>query len=671
MKAIAQAATAQRANPKFSSLNAVAAADIKSTGANILPSAKDLTNARDGSFNAVYRHTILSRLIASFNQTGSKAGFTYIDLRAGAYKYDISTSFNRQWGINPVYDYGRAHAVARIKDPRMHIGHPFLTYMRRVREVNYTDEQATSIDLFNTSGRIASGLELPKLAPGFKYYPGNFAIIRPLMRDQDRAILVDANAENIANLKAHVGDDSRIRLYHGDVLNPESEGWDIAASVIRPLTAHALVHIDLGDHINVATLDSDVQGVVEKVLSHAVQRFPHATFYISYPIFGRAYQDQLLTACMKTGVRNILQSTFHIQQAAPFDNADRVFDWDAWGEGAIILKPPPNFEKDLNDVTEALHDAIDTFGPSVHTPLEKAAIENRQFPPAPIQLYARNLVDQSIDPDHGWKVRPEVSSMTPTEGDHISLVHAFKWEYFVPSYQIPRSRRFLLQARKLANLEKDMWKFNPGFRDVLDKKLITSDVKLSAAAKKLHHQQVEELNLRHPGTIPPALLGDPDFAPDQTFKNDMKLRPCKDMQLTGRCSAGDKCAFSHSPSVLYGNNALVAQVSRAKVQDISSNERQLGLAPQARTNSQVGEMFVHHQSDMEYQSIRAQNRFRVFSFLQEFHNKRGTPNQLFPDSKTEQANKASFQPHTLISHRKRISRERARNIALTLKQQQQ
>lgn len=144
-------------------------------------------NSFRGGWVDTFRSTVLTQLLANINQQGSSAGWTYIDYAAGPDKWDISQSVRRQWGINPVFDYGRAMSVLRHKDERVFMGHPFLGLMRRVREVNS--------DVVHNNRTLGDKTTVSKLVPGFKYFPSTAALLKPIMREQDRAILCEKDPE--------------------------------------------------------------------------------------------------------------------------------------------------------------------------------------------------------------------------------------------------------------------------------------------------------------------------------------------------------------------------------------------------------------------------------------------------------------------------------------------
>ena len=77
------------------------------------------------------------------------------------------------------------------------MGHPFLGLMRRVREVN-SDHETTG------DSSIVS-----KLVPGFRYFPSTAALLKPVMREQDRAILCEKDPEYFHRLASYVGRDHR------------------------------------------------------------------------------------------------------------------------------------------------------------------------------------------------------------------------------------------------------------------------------------------------------------------------------------------------------------------------------------------------------------------------------------------------------------------------------
>jgi hypothetical protein len=170
-----------------------------------------------------------------------------------------------------------------------------------------------------------------------------------------------------------------------------------------------------------------VQRTLERVIEGNVKRFPHATFLITYPIYGRGYQDDLLNSAIKTGVRHILQGHFYVQRGAPYDHANRCYDFEPWGVGAIVIRPPPGFDRTLRDIVNTLQEVTALYGPSIHTAEEADALASRTFPPVDAQAASTFFVDKSLDTTSGWKPRPAVSWMTQQVDEHIKHLHSWKW----------------------------------------------------------------------------------------------------------------------------------------------------------------------------------------------------------------------------------------------------
>jgi 23S rRNA A2030 N6-methylase RlmJ len=262
-------------------------------------------------------------------------------VRSGGVRYDISGSTRRQIGVDCVYKYGKRQAQLAIENVQQYEPHAFIPLMRRLREMNSPDGQ------------------LPRLKSAFQYYPGAVGLIRPVMRAADRVILCEEETENQQQLEQYIKNDRRFQLHERSFtqtdFNPE-----FVPTISKPLTAHALVNLSI-EASGMTQLDQYAQIVGKQIIQQAVRQCPHATYMVSYPIFGRNFQDDLVRDVVKTGIRHVLSATFHIQDTVSLQPpCGQLADEEPWGMGIIIANPPEHFDFYLNSLIKQCREVIES-----------------------------------------------------------------------------------------------------------------------------------------------------------------------------------------------------------------------------------------------------------------------------------------------------------------------
>lgn len=201
-------------------------------------------------------------------------------------------------GIDLVWQYGRRQSHYQHHHAAFYQPHPFVSLMRRTREINAVRKEP-----------------LDKLPQDFDFYPGNVALAKPVLRPQDRAILFEEDQENIAALTDYIGNDRRFTIHPTSFTDPE---WhpNLVDAHCRPLTSHALVNIAIEGR-SPQEVEDQVAIVGKQIIPSAMKRFPQATYMVSYPIFGRKFQDDLARDVIRSGVRHAINATFHLQDGTP------------------------------------------------------------------------------------------------------------------------------------------------------------------------------------------------------------------------------------------------------------------------------------------------------------------------------------------------------------------
>ena len=274
-------------------------------GAELFPSPTPAYHAhRSGSSLDCFKHTVLLHLHDELAEAYGTA-ITHVGVGGGGAGVapDISNSILRQSGVDCVYEYGRW--FARLARSTHHtIKHSFIPLMQAVRAVNGGD----------------------KLERGFRYYPGNAAIVRHAMRPQDRAVFFESDTQLAQQLAEYFNSQPReggegeqakqpaippLRESRVSRDNTERSEWALNSRVVvhplhgfthaderseggqpnavvalgRPLTSHALFHFDLTKerYENVRHMQ---ERLGTHILPHLFSQYPTATFVTSLPLYG-------------------------------------------------------------------------------------------------------------------------------------------------------------------------------------------------------------------------------------------------------------------------------------------------------------------------------------------------------------------------------------------------
>lgn len=260
-----------------------------------------------GNFADVMKHAALTLLVQSLQQ--KEKGFCYIDSHAGAGRYDLHTSEaqkTREYekGIAQIYDLKNAPTSVS-------------TYLDTVRQIN----------------------NFTKL----RYYPGSPRIVRPLLRPQDRMVLMELHPTDIKILGAEFANDKQVIVYHQD-------GYQGMRAFLPPSERRGLVLIDPAFE-----LKNEWKSLVEG-LQVGWQRWPTGIFALWYPILDRATVRRFYRQLSETSITKILVAELCLY---PDDTAKNLN-----GSGMVIINPPYQFEKQLRGALKWLWEgmAVDKKG---------------------------------------------------------------------------------------------------------------------------------------------------------------------------------------------------------------------------------------------------------------------------------------------------------------------
>jgi 23S rRNA (adenine2030-N6)-methyltransferase len=257
-----------------------------------------------GSFADVVKHAVLARILVHL--LAKPAAFRVIDTHAGAGLYDLAgpeASRTNEWrdGIARLRDAALPPAVQALLAP-------------------YLDAVAAH----NPSGQLLA-------------YPGSPALVRSLLRPQDRLLACELEPAAAAALARTLRGDARLKAVAID-------GWTALSAYVPPKERRGLVLVDPPFEAP----DDFARLAVGLAAAH--RKWPTGIYLLWYPIKDRSEPDALARRLQRTGIPKLLRAELTI---APPHSLDRLH-----GSGLIIVNPPWTLEGELRTLLPALADVL-------------------------------------------------------------------------------------------------------------------------------------------------------------------------------------------------------------------------------------------------------------------------------------------------------------------------
>ncbi len=166
-------------------------------------------------------------------------------------------------------------------------------------------------------------------------YPGSPALIRALLRPQDRLACCELHPEDHATLRRHFARDPQVAVHL-------RSAWEALGALLPPTTGEkrALVLIDPPYEAE----DEFTQ--LATALATANRRMKGAVLAAWYPIKHRAPLRALHATLHAAGLRDIVTAELHLR--APLDPTRLN------GSGLLVVNPPYGFEQAAPPILEAL-----------------------------------------------------------------------------------------------------------------------------------------------------------------------------------------------------------------------------------------------------------------------------------------------------------------------------
>jgi 23S rRNA (adenine2030-N6)-methyltransferase len=253
-----------------------------------------------GNFADVVKHAILARLV-EYLKLKEKA-FRVIDTHAGTGMYDLSSERAQktgEWrdGIGRLFAAALAPEISALIKP-------------------YLDAVAAE----NRDGNLLR-------------YPGSPAIVRHLLRKQDRLTAIELHPEDSAELGALFEGDHQVRII-------ELDGWLALGAHLPPKEKRGLVIVDPPFE------QSGEFGRIVDGLVKAHRRWPGGIYALWYPMKDHAGIAGFIDGLKQIGIPKILDIRLLVRPPSSDPRLD--------GTGMIVVNPPYTLEAELQTLLPAL-----------------------------------------------------------------------------------------------------------------------------------------------------------------------------------------------------------------------------------------------------------------------------------------------------------------------------
>lgn len=178
-------------------------------------------------------------------------------------------------------------------------------------------------------------------AEGPLAYPGSPAILRRLLRRQDRLSACERHPEEAASLAALFAGDVQVKTFALD-------GWLALGAHLPPKERRGLVLID-PPFEQPNEIDRILQG-----LAGAYKRWPTGLYAVWYPLKRPAERDRLHAGLKASGIAGIVAAEFFRE---PFTPAETLV-----GSGLAVVNPPYTFTADASAIMANLEQVLGKGG---------------------------------------------------------------------------------------------------------------------------------------------------------------------------------------------------------------------------------------------------------------------------------------------------------------------
>lgn len=268
-----------------------------------------------GNFADVVKHAVLALLVEHLR--AKPAPFCVLDTHAGIGRYDLASAEALRTGE-------AAAGILRAFAARDRLPVSLAPYLEAVSALN------------------GDGQRKPDDRP--RWYPGSPRLVRALMREEDRLVLVELHPEDAATLKREFSGDRQVAIHRMD-------GYLALKAHLPPRERRGLVLVDPPFEA------PDEFGRLVDGLLLAHRRWPGGIKALWYPIKERPAVWRFHDALERSGVPKLLSIEVTVH---PEDTHQRLN-----GTGLIVANPPWRLEETLGEALPALHREMGAEGGGV------------------------------------------------------------------------------------------------------------------------------------------------------------------------------------------------------------------------------------------------------------------------------------------------------------------
>lgn len=261
-----------------------------------------------GNFADVMKHAALARIVEYLKQKDK--AFRVIDTHAGLGVYDLSSAEAQKTGE-------WRGGIGRLQEATLPAGAQALLapYLDAVRAANP--------------------------GGGMRRYPGSPAIVRHLLRPQDRLTAIELHPADAAALKARFAGDVQTRVI-------ELDGWLALGAHLPPKEKRGLVLVD-PPFEEAGEFDRLAEG-----LKKAWRRWPGGIYALWYPIKDRKAVEAFRRELAGAGIPKILDLSLEVRPPS----AEPRFD----GSGLVVVNPPYPLEAEMRTLLPVLAEVVGERG---------------------------------------------------------------------------------------------------------------------------------------------------------------------------------------------------------------------------------------------------------------------------------------------------------------------
>jgi 23S rRNA (adenine2030-N6)-methyltransferase len=185
-------------------------------------------------------------------------------------------------------------------------------------------------------------------------YPGSPALIRAMLRPDDRLACCELHPDDVIQLRRLFARDPQVAVHQRD-------GWEALGGLLPPKERRGLVLID-PPYENPDEFSDVVAGIAT---AHA--RFRAGVLAAWYPIKHRAPVRSFLTALQETGMRDVVTAELCLREPVQQDRLN--------GSGLLVVNPPFRFERDAPAILQALLERLGGNEPGAYAAVTRIADE--------------------------------------------------------------------------------------------------------------------------------------------------------------------------------------------------------------------------------------------------------------------------------------------------------